>query len=60
MGTRTPADANHIPTGHPEPACNTGYAEPKPRNKGEAQIPGAEPPPDPEAGGLGHDPDPAP
>lgn len=49
-----------VPAAHPEPECNTGYAEPKPKNKREAQIPGAEPPPDAEAGGLEYDPDPEP
>ena len=36
----------------------TGYAEPKPKDKSEAQIPGAKPEPDDEEGGLEHDPDP--
>ncbi len=49
-----------VPSGHPDPECNTGYAEPKPRDRGEAQIPGAEPEPDPEEGGLDRDTDPLP
>ena len=49
---------NAVPTGHPDPACNTGYAEPKPKDKAQAQIPGAKPKPDDEEGGLEHDPDP--
>jgi hypothetical protein len=54
-------DANGpVPAGNPAPACNTGYAEPKPRDKAQAQIPGAKPAPDREEGGLEHDPDPAP
>lgn len=59
MGRHTD-DADKVPTASPEPACNTGYAEPKPRNKEQAQIPGAKRPPDTEEGGLEHDPDPAP
>lgn len=51
MPTRCPP---RIPT----PECNTGYAEPKPKDKSEAQIPGAKPEPDDEEGGLEHDPDP--
>lgn len=46
-----------IPVAHPDPQCNTGYAEPKPGNKAQARIPGARPEPDPEEGGLEHDPD---
>ena len=49
-----------VPTGHPDPECNTGYAEPKPKDRGEAQIPGATPEPDPEEGGLDRDPDASP
>lgn len=49
-----------VPAAHPDPACNTGYAEPKPKDKAQAQIPGAKPPPDDEDGGLEHDPDPEP
>lgn len=49
-----------VPTANPEPECNTGYAEPKPKTPAEAQIPGAEPAPDSEEGGLEHEPDPAP
>lgn len=44
--------------GHPDPECNTGYAEPKPKNRDEAQIPGAKPDPDPEEGGLERTPEP--
>ena len=55
--TRPREEPARIPTGHPDPACNTGYAEPKPRDKAEAQIPGATPEPDDEAGGLEHAPD---
>ena len=41
-----------VPVGHPDPQCNTGYAEPKPKDKAQAQIPGAKPEADPEDGGL--------
>ena len=51
-------DATPVPAAHPDPACNTGYAEPKPKDKAQALIPGAKPPPDDEEGGLEHDPDP--
>ena len=47
-----------VPAGHPDPECNTGYAEPKPKTPGEAQIPGATPEPDPEDGGLDRETDP--
>lgn len=59
MGNRDKAPAN-IPMGHPDPQCNTGYAEPKPEDRAQAQIPGARPDPDPEEGGLEHAPDQAP
>lgn len=49
-----------IPAAHPDPECNTGYAEPKPKDKAEAAIPGAKPEPSPEDGRLEHDPDPEP
>ena len=52
-------DPRKVPTGHPDPGCNSGYAEAKPDNKQQAQIPGAKPKPDAEEGGLEHDPDPA-
>lgn len=48
-------DPANVPAGHPDPGGNTGYAEPKPKNPGEAQIPGATPAPDPEEGGLDRD-----
>lgn len=54
---RTPGTADDVPAAHPDPACNTGYAEPKPKDKAEAQIPGARPDPGAEEGGLEHDPD---
>jgi hypothetical protein len=60
MTTRKDADANSVPTAHPDPGCNGGYAEPKPKDKAQAQIPGAKPEPDTEEGGLEHEPDPAP
>ena len=56
--SKTPSDADKVPTAHPDPECNTGYAEPKPKDKAEAQIPGAKPKPDHEEGGLEHNPDP--
>ncbi len=56
--SRSVDDANRVPTASPDPACNTGYAEPKPRNKQQAHIPGARQAPDKEEGGLEHDPDP--
>ncbi len=46
-----------VPTAHPDPECNTGYAEPKPKDKAQAQIDGAKPAPDREDGRLEHDPD---
>ena len=52
-------DASKVPAAHPDAECNTGYAEPKPDNKQQAQIPGAKPKPDPEDGGLEHESDPA-
>ena len=45
-------------TEKPDPMCNSGYAETKPSNKEQAQIPGAKQSPDSEEGGLEHDPDP--
>ena len=60
MGTRKDADPASVPAAHPDPACNTGYAEPKPKDKAQAQIPGAKPKSDTEEGGLEHDPDPTP
>ena len=53
------SDPRKVPAGHPDPECNTGYAEPKPDSKQQAQIPGAKPKPDGEEGGLEHEPDPA-
>ena len=50
--------AKTVPTAHPDPACNTGYAEPKPRTKEQAHIPGAKQAPNTEDGGLQHEPDP--
>lgn len=50
-------DPKRIPSAHPDPAGNTGYAEPKPRDKAQARIPGARKPPDSEEGGLEHEPD---
>ena len=58
MTTRKDSDAASVPTASPDPACNTGYAEPKPKTPGEAQIPGATPEPDPEEGGLDRETDP--
>ena len=57
MGTQknTP---DQVPVAHPAPQCNTGYAEPKPKDPAQAQIPGARPEPDSEEGGLEHKPDP--
>lgn len=59
MGAQ-PGTPAKVPTGHPDPECNTGYAEPKPKDRGEAQMPGAKEPPDPEEGGLERDPDESP
>jgi len=56
---RQEQNPDNVPLGNPDPACNSGYAEPKPRNKEQAQIPGAKQPPDAEEGGLEHEPDPA-
>ena len=60
MSTRKDNAPANVPTAHPEPECNTGYAEPKLKDKAQAQIDGAKPEPDAEEGGLEHDPDPAP
>lgn len=60
MTTRKDTGATSVPTAHPDPECNTGYAEPKPKDKAQAQIPGAKPEPDAEEGGLKHDSDPTP
>ena len=49
---------NKVPVASPDPACNTGYAEPKPQTKEQARIPGAKQPPNSEEGGLEHQPDP--
>ncbi|MDQ3038791.1 MAG: hypothetical protein M3Q51_00890 [Pseudomonadota bacterium] len=57
MGTNGD-EAGKVPTASPDPACNTGYAEPKPCTKEQAQIPGAKKAPDAEEGGLEHAPDP--
>lgn len=51
-------DPGKVPAAHPDPECNTGYAEPKPASKQQAQIPGAKPEPDSEEGGLEHESDP--
>ena len=58
MGHHRHDDPAPVPTGHPDPACNTGYAEPQPKDKAQAQIPGAKLKPDDEEGGLEHDSDP--
>ena len=60
MINRKDTGAASVPTAHPDPECNTGYAEPKPKDTAQAQIPGAKPAPDAEEGGLSHDPDPTP
>ncbi len=60
MSTRKDNEPASVPTAHPEPECNTGYAEPKPKDKAQAQIDGAKPESDAEEGGLEHDPDPTP
>lgn len=60
MPDRKQPEPASVPITSPEPECNTGYAEDKPRDRAQAQIPGAKPDPDPEEGGLEHDPDPAP
>ena len=36
MTTRKDSEAASVPTASPEPECNTGYAEPKPRDKAQA------------------------
>ena len=38
MTTRKVSDAASVPTASPEPECNTGYAEPKPRDKAQARA----------------------
>lgn len=52
-------DAGKVPAAHPDAKCNTGYAEPKPESREQAQLPGAKPKSDPEGGGLEHAPDPS-
>lgn len=59
MGTQKPTP-DQVPIAHPDPECNTGYAEPKPKDRAQAQIPGARPEQDSEDGGLEHKPDPTP
>ena len=60
MTSRKDSGTANVPTAHPDPECNTGYAEPKPKDKAQAQIPGAKRAPDAEEGGLSHEPDPTP
>ena len=31
-------EAASVPTAHPDPECNTGYAEPKPKDKAQASA----------------------
>lgn len=57
-GKGSPGKSPGVPVAHPKPECNTGYAEPKPRDK--AQVPGARPEPDGDEGRLEYDPDPSP
>ena len=54
------AKATAVPVASPKPGGNTGYAEDKPKDKAQAQIPGGRPEPDGEEGGLEHEPDPEP
>lgn len=56
--SRNDDNPDKVPAASTDPACNAGYAEPKPRNKEQAQIPGAKQPPDTEEGGLEHESDP--
>jgi hypothetical protein len=48
------------PSPDTRPGRNPGYAEPQPRDKGDAQQREPRTPPDPEDGGLQQDRDPAP
>ena len=38
MTTRKENDPASVPTAHPDPECNTGYAEPKPKDKAQARC----------------------
>lgn len=58
MGRPSTQDAPGVPAASPDPAGNTGYAEPKPADKHQARMPGAKETPDSEEGGLDHEPDP--
>lgn len=57
MGRHDKDGTSAVPAAHPDPECNSGYAEPKPKDKAQAQIDGAKPAPDREDGRLEHDPD---
>ena len=59
-GKNPPEKSPGVPVAHPKPECNTGYAEPKPRDKAQAQVPGARPELDGDEGKLEYDPDPSP
>jgi hypothetical protein len=48
MATREPS---------PRPGDNPGYAEKHPKDKGESQVPDPRKQPNPDAGGLGRDPE---
>lgn len=58
MGKHRQGHDAPTPLAHPDPSGNTGYAEPKPKDEAQAQIPGARPEPDGEEGGLEYAPDP--
>jgi len=45
------------PSPEPKPGRNPGYAEPQPRDPGDARKPDPRKPPNPDEGGLGRDPD---
>ncbi len=59
MGQHSNPTDKKMPAASPDPARNTGYAEPRPRSKEQARIQGAKQAPNTEEGGLEHEPDPA-
>ena len=53
-------DKTTPPAADPRPGRNPGYPEPQPRDPDDARQPDPRKPRNPDEGGLGRDPDPAP
>jgi hypothetical protein len=53
----TTPDKTTPPAADPRPARNPGYAEPQPRDGGDARQPDPRKPPNPDAGGLDRKPE---